>query len=94
VLEAMAVGLPVVASRVGALDEMVEHGVSGFLTEPGDEDDLARHLSTLVDDPELRARMGAAGRAAFVARWNATAEAGRLVDVLADAVDLSTRAGV
>ncbi len=63
VLEAMAAGLPVVASRVGGVPEQVTHGETGLLVEPGDADDLAAALARLVQDGELRGRLGAAGRA-------------------------------
>jgi glycosyltransferase involved in cell wall biosynthesis len=62
VLEAMAAGLPVVASRVGGLPEQVADGETGVLVEPGDPDDLARALARLLVDGELRRRLGAAGR--------------------------------
>lgn len=63
VLEAMAAGLPVVASRVGGVPEQVDDGRTGVLVEPGDTDALAEALTTLLDDGELRRRLGAAGRA-------------------------------
>jgi glycosyltransferase involved in cell wall biosynthesis len=63
VLEAMAAGLPVVASRVGGLPEQVVHGETGVLVAPGDPEDLAEALARLVADGELRRRLGAAGRA-------------------------------
>jgi glycosyltransferase involved in cell wall biosynthesis len=91
VLEAMAAGLPVVAIRIGALAEVVEHGVTGFLVDAGDEEGLATALITLIDDPDLRARMGAAGRAGFEARWSAANEARHLVDVLEEAREMSMR---
>ena len=62
VLEAMAAGLPVVATAVGGLAELVDHGTTGFLVPPGDIDSLARRVEELVDDPALRARMGSAAR--------------------------------
>jgi glycosyltransferase involved in cell wall biosynthesis len=63
VLEAMAAQLPVVASRVGGLGELVVDGETGLLVPPGDETALAEALGRLVDDRELRRRLGAAGRA-------------------------------
>jgi glycosyltransferase involved in cell wall biosynthesis len=63
VIEAMAAGLPVVATRGGALPEIVVHGETGFLVERGDVEGLSKAISTLVVNPALRARMGAAGRA-------------------------------
>lgn len=63
VIEAMAAGVPVVVSEVGALREMVTDGVEGHLFPRGDAGALADRLARLADDGELRARMGAAGRA-------------------------------
>src|SRR6266478_187764 len=62
VLEAMAYGKPVVASRIGGIPELVVDGETGVLFEPGDADELRRHISRLMGDALLRARMGAAGR--------------------------------
>ena len=61
VLEAMAAGLPVVASDVGGLGEVVVEGETGFLVAPGDPGELAARLAQLVDDRDLRERLGAAG---------------------------------
>jgi glycosyltransferase involved in cell wall biosynthesis len=64
-VEAMAAGKPVVASRIGGLQFTVADGATGLLCEPGNPDDLARKLSILLDDTELRRRMGLAGRKRF-----------------------------
>jgi len=61
-MEAMSSGLPVVASRISGIPELVEDGVSGLLAPPGDADALAAALRRLADDPELRGRLGAQGR--------------------------------
>jgi glycosyltransferase involved in cell wall biosynthesis len=61
-LEAMATQLPVVASRVSAVPEVVEDGRSGLLVPPADPESLSRALLALARDPALRARLGAAGR--------------------------------
>lgn len=63
VLEAMAAGLPVVATRTGGVAELVEDGETGLLVPPVDPPALAAALQRLLDDPEFRARLGAAGRA-------------------------------
>jgi glycosyltransferase involved in cell wall biosynthesis len=62
VLEAMAAGLPVVASAVGGLAELVVDGETGLLVPPGDADALAGALERLLGDGRLRRQMGAAGR--------------------------------
>jgi glycosyltransferase involved in cell wall biosynthesis len=63
VLEAMAAGLPVVASDVGGVHELVVGGETGLLVRPGDPDELAAALRALLADRELRRRLGDAGRA-------------------------------
>jgi glycosyltransferase involved in cell wall biosynthesis len=62
-LEAMAHGLPIVAGRAGAVPETVAEGEVGLLADPGDPDELARCLAAVLEDPALRCRLGAAGRA-------------------------------
>lgn len=63
VLEAMAAGLPVIASDVGGVHEQVDHDVTGLLVPRGDAAALAAAIERLVRDPELRVRMGEAGHA-------------------------------
>jgi len=62
ILEAMSAGLPVVATRVGGVSEVVEHDRTGLLCPYGDERALADAIGSLVADPDLRAEMGARGR--------------------------------
>ena len=62
IIEAMMAGLPVVATRVGGVLELVEDGVTGFLVPPRNPDALAEALQRLIADPELRRRMGQTGR--------------------------------
>lgn len=74
--EAMWAGLPVIASRGGAVPELVTSGVEGFLYEPGDFRELADRISLLLDNSDLRARMGAAARsrAEELYTWERTCE--------------------
>jgi len=64
--EAMACGTPVVASRVGGLPEVIEHGQTGFLHAPEDLEGMAASALALLDDPALRQRITRAARAAVV----------------------------
>ena len=70
VLEAMGSALPVVSTRVGGIPEAVEDGKTGILVEPGDVECLAAAMRALAEDPELRARMGAAGRTRVLERFS------------------------
>ena len=62
IIEAMAAGLPVIATRGGAISEIVIDGETGVLVDRGDVRQLAAALATLLANPEMRARMGMAGR--------------------------------
>lgn len=61
-IEAMSAGLPVVATRVGGVAEVVEHGETGLLAPSGDDAKLAEHVLRLAADHERRLRMGESGR--------------------------------
>ena len=75
-IEALAAGRPVVATHVGGVPDVVQEGDDGFLVELGATDDLADRLARLARDPELRERMGRAGRAHVLPRYAVA----RLVD--------------
>ena len=62
VLEAMAAGVPVVATAVGGVPELVGHGETGILVEPGRPEGLARGLDELLSDPARAEALGRAGR--------------------------------
>jgi len=97
VLEAMAAGLPVVATAVGSTGEAVDHGVTGLLVPPEDVGALADALARLVGDGELRARMGSAARARYEAHFTAARYARAyeaLYDELAPAAARRRRAPV
>ena len=76
ILEAMACGLPVVATDVGAVRELVADGETGTVVPPLDDAALCAAITALAVDPALRERMGAAGRARFESTFS--------LDVLAD----------
>jgi glycosyltransferase involved in cell wall biosynthesis len=62
IIEAMLAGLPVVATAVGGVPELVEDGRTGFLVPPGDHGALAEAIQRLLDDSSLRVSMGEKGR--------------------------------
>jgi glycosyltransferase involved in cell wall biosynthesis len=61
-LEAMASGTPVVATRVGGIPELVQHGENGWLVEPDDPEELAEAILAVLGDPDLAARLGRNGQ--------------------------------
>lgn len=86
-LEAQSCGVPVVATRVGAVHEVVEDGVTGLLIPPARPDALAAATLALLEDPARRAELGRAGRAHAVERFSAEISA----DVHARAYEAALR---
>lgn len=82
IMEAMASGLPVVASAVDGIPELVRDGETGTLVPPGDPERLADAILTLLHDPALARRMVEAGRQLVVARHDARRNAGRLLQTI------------
>ena len=75
VLEAMRAGLPVIVSRRGGAPDIVREGIEGLVVDPEDTAALAAALERILDDPQLAARFGAAGRERVkVYGWPAIAE--------------------
>jgi glycosyltransferase involved in cell wall biosynthesis len=70
-LEAMVLGKPVIATRVGGIVDVVDDGKTGILVPPNDSEALAQALIKLLLDGELRRRMGEAGRAKIDAKFSA-----------------------
>jgi starch synthase len=85
VLEAMVAGVPVVATRAGAIPEMVTDGVTGLLVDP-DDDDLAAAIDRLLADDALCRELGAAGRERAVTCFDARRTTAALLDVLRESV--------
>ena len=81
VVEAMAAGLPVVASDVGGLSEVVEHGTTGLLVPPDDPHALAEALHELLSDRERSRAMGQAGRARVEQLYTMSSMVDRLIDL-------------
>ncbi len=80
-IEAMAAGAALVASRAGAAELVVEDGVTGVLTPPGNIDALVRALEPLMNDPASCAMMGERGRARVLAKFSLDAEANAIAAI-------------
>jgi glycosyltransferase involved in cell wall biosynthesis len=91
IMEAMASGLPVITTAVGAIAEEVEDGVTGFLTPPEDHRALANATLKLVRDVELRRQMGAVARRAANRLFNGSCNYHRVLAVCKGVVDASRR---
>lgn len=83
VVEAMAMGKPVVATTVGGLPELVENEVSGLLVPPRDPAALAAAIRRLLDDPALAHRLGAAARARIISHFHIDVTARSLLALFA-----------
>ncbi len=86
VCEAMACGLPVVATAVDGTPEIVDDGVTGLLVQPHDAGGLATALATVLDDPALRERMGAEALRRSEAEYTWAANARRMEQVYAEVI--------
>ena len=82
-MEAMAAGVPVVASRLSGIPELVEHNRSGLLVSPGDTQGIADALARLHADRELRLRLALAGREVVTREFNLERNAKRLAEIFA-----------
>ena len=86
-MEALALELPVVTTRIMGIGELVEDQRTGLLVAPGRADQVADALERLIGDPELRARLGAAGREKVIAQYDVSRSAARLASVFTAALE-------
>jgi colanic acid/amylovoran biosynthesis glycosyltransferase len=98
-MEASAAGVPVLATQVGSVDQIVQHGISGYLVPPGDAPALCRRLAELLEDPQKRAEMGRRGRSHVERHYDIDRLNDRLVAIYAellagDGLGIERRAGV
>lgn len=84
IVEAFACGLPVIASRIGALAEIVRDGQTGLLFEPGSALDLAGKMAWARANPQRMAQMGAAARAQYEAEFSPEVNYRRLMEIYED----------
>jgi glycosyltransferase involved in cell wall biosynthesis len=83
-MEAMAMGLPVVSTRITGIPELVEDGVGGLLVAPGRPDELADRLESLLTDPALRRELGIRGREAVLREFDAERSATQLYELFSE----------
>jgi glycosyltransferase involved in cell wall biosynthesis len=91
IMEAMASGLPVITTAVGAVSEQIEHGVTGFLIPPGDAGALAEVTLRLVRDAGLRGAMSAAVRQSAHEKFDAARNYAQVLAVCKECVDAQRR---
>lgn len=85
-MEAMAMQIPCVTSRITGIPELIRDGIDGLLVAPSDVDGLVDALAQLMDDEELRARLGKAGRARVLAEYDLRENVQRLAAIFAERV--------
>lgn len=81
-LEAMSLSLPIISTFEGAIPEIVDNGITGFLVPSKDPIPLADKLEILIKDPELRGKLGAAGRLKYENDFTLEIFESRLIDIL------------
>ncbi|MGU3362396.1 glycosyltransferase family 4 protein [Methylobacterium sp. M6A4_1b] len=86
IAEAFSLGTPVVASRIGALADLVADGETGLLVPPRDPAGLARALDRIVDDPDAARAMGRRARLAYERDWTEAAVTARALSIYREAV--------
>jgi glycosyltransferase involved in cell wall biosynthesis len=91
---AYSFGKPVVATRVGALEEAVDDGVTGYLVPPRDEHALATAVIDVLQDPQRRLQLGLAGRRKLAAEGSPSVIASQTFDVYRQAIDDRCKQGV
>ena len=93
-LEAFSYGLPIVATRIGAIGEIVQDGESGYLVAPQNADELADRLKRLLDDPSLCERFGSRGRDWVGRRYSWDATGGRIAAHIERVAKLTARSAI
>lgn len=87
ILEAMASSLPVISTRIGGIPELMEEGVTGYLIEPNDPNGLRIAIQKLINNPQLRLRLGEAGRRRVEQSFDASVNMHQLADQIRQTVD-------
>jgi glycosyltransferase involved in cell wall biosynthesis len=85
-MEAMAAGIPVIATRIAGIPELVRDGHSGLLVAPGDAKEMTNAVDRLLGDAELRNRFAIAGRQDIEREYNIQTESRWLATILSSAI--------
>lgn len=91
--EAMSHGIPVVAARIGGVDELVDDGVTGLLFEPGNPQDLARKVKQIWEDPALARTLGESGHQKAEREYGEDAYYAKLISIYREAIGAVRGAG-
>ena len=91
VLEAMALEIPLAATRIAGIPRLIEHDMNGLIVEPGSVDSLEVALARLLADPELRARLGRAARASVEERYSFDSRMSKIRRVFDDLLGRTSR---
>jgi len=94
IIESFACGVPVVSSRIGGLEELIEDGVTGFFFEPGNVDDLSRKIAKLVENKELLSKMRHNARKLAEERYSEEVGYKNLMDVYKDTLEIFSQENV
>ena len=81
-MEAMAMEIPCVATWITGIPELIIDGVHGLLVAPSDEEGLVQAIAKLLTDPDLRLRLGRAGRARVLERYNLDTNTRRMAEIV------------
>jgi glycosyltransferase involved in cell wall biosynthesis len=87
IVEAFASALPVIASNLGSMAELIEDGTTGLLFEPGNADDLARKVQWAWEHPEEMRRMGEAARREYEQKYTPERNYQMLMDIYQQAIE-------
>ncbi len=80
-MEAMAMEIPCVATRICGIPELIRHGIDGWLVPPADEEQLTEAIASLMDDPALRRRLGSSARARVIDCYHLGRNTERLAEI-------------
>ena len=89
IVEAFACGVPIIASRLGGMREMIDDGKNGLLVAPADPEGLATRLRWAFDRETELAALGRAARAEYEARYTAATNCARLIEIYQQAIGAS-----